>query len=120
MNAHDDEGDQPLHIACEFGHVDVVQWILEKTDLAADVNALSGNALSPLFLTCLKGYQGADGVASKSESVKAKRLKIVKMLVAKGADVDFTRQVVLLTPMHWAAYNNDAELCRFLLAKGAQ
>ena len=56
MNAHDDEGDQPLHIACEFGHVDVVEWILSKTDLATDINALSGNALSPLFLTCLKGY----------------------------------------------------------------
>ena len=56
MNAKDDEGDQPLHIACEFGHVDVVDWILSKADLAADVNALSGNALSPLFLTCLKGY----------------------------------------------------------------
>ena len=51
--------------------------------------------------------------------MKAKRLKIVKMLVDKGADVNFTRQVVLLTPMHWAAYNDDAELCRFLLSKGA-
>ena len=62
---------------------------------------------------------GAEGTASKSEGVKAKRLEIVKMLAKEGANLNFTREVVLLTPMHWAAYNDDAELCRFLLVNGA-
>lgn len=119
LNAHDDEGDQPLHIACENGHDEVVEWILNKKELRTNVNALNGNALTPLFLTCLKGYMGAEGTASKSEGVKAKRLKIVKMLVKEGASVNFIREVVLLTPLHWAAWNDDAELCRFLLVNGA-
>ena len=62
---------------------------------------------------------GAEGTASKSEGVKAKRLKIVKMLVKEGASVNMIREVVLLTPLHWAAWNDDAELCRFLLVNGA-
>lgn len=28
INAKNDEGDKPLHIACEFGNADVVKWIL--------------------------------------------------------------------------------------------
>ena len=30
INAADDEGDRPLHIACEFGNAEVVKWILDK------------------------------------------------------------------------------------------
>ena len=41
------------------------------------------------------------------------------MLAEKGCNFNMTRAVVMLTPMHWAAYNNDDELCRFLLSKGA-
>lgn len=111
----------PLHIACEFGQAEVVQWILDKPELKADVNGVNSNALSPLFLVCLKGYVGAEsGLAARAQSVKEKRLIIAKMLIEKGADFNFTREVVDLTPLHWAAYNNDAELCRYLLAKGAE
>ena len=108
-----------MHIACEFGHSEVVEWILSKPELKADVNSLNGNALSPLFLTCLKGYVGADGLGSRTAAVKVKRMEIAKLLLEKGANINFTREVVGLTPLHWAAYNDDAELCRFLLAKGA-
>jgi len=48
-----------------------------------------------------------------------KRLEIVKLLLEKGADINSTRAVVGLTPLHWAAYHDDAELVRYLLQKGA-
>ena len=88
---------------------------MSKPELQADVNELNSNALTPLFLVCLKGYVGADGIGSRSEAVKSSRLQIVKMLVEKGADLNFKREKVELTPLHWAAYNDDAELCRYLL-----
>lgn len=97
-----------------------MQWILDrKAELGADVNLANSNGLSPLFLVCLKGYVGADTVErARTDSVKAGRLEIAKMLVEHGANIDF-RETVGLTPLHWAAYNADAELCRFLLARGA-
>lgn len=120
IDAVDDEGDYPLHIACEFGNADVVQWLLNKQEMACDVNVLNSNGLTALFLVCLKGFVGADGVRASSQSIKEKRLYIVKMLVEKGADLNFTREVVELTPLHWAAYNDDAELVRYLLANKAR
>ena len=81
---------------------------------------MNGNHLPPLFLVCLKGYVGAEqGIAARSPGVKEKRLLIAKLLVAKNANINFVREVVNLTPLHWAAYNDDRELCRFLLSKGA-
>ena len=70
INAVDDDGDKPLHIAAEFGNSEVVQWILDKPELKADVNSKNGNDLTPLFLVCLKGYVGAEGIGSKTDSVK--------------------------------------------------
>ena len=59
-----------MHIACEFGNASVVEWILSKPELGAEVNALNSNALTPIFLVCLKGYIGTDGVGSRTETVK--------------------------------------------------
>jgi ankyrin repeat protein len=87
-NAIDDDGDLPLHIAAESGNSDVVEWILNKAEMNTVVNSLNGNDLTALFLVCLKGYVGTDGVASRTEKVKTKRLEAVKLLVEKGADIN--------------------------------
>lgn len=120
IKAADDEKDRPIHIACEFGNAEVVQWILsKKEELKVNVNEISGeHGLSPLFLSCLKGFVGAEGVGSRTIGVKAKRLEIAKLLVENGAEVNFT-ETIGYTALHWAAYNDDPEMCRYLLNKGA-
>ena len=120
VNAIDDDGDQPLHIAAECGNAEVVEWILSKSELDAKVNTSNGNNLTPLFLACLKGYVGAEGMGARTDSVKHKRLRIARLLVEKGANVNQVREVVNMTPLHWAAFHDDADLVRFLLAKGAR
>ena len=66
-NAIDDDGDLPLHIAAECGNSDVVEWILNKEEMNTEINSRNGNDLTALFLACLKGFVGTDGVASRTE-----------------------------------------------------
>lgn len=90
INARNDEGDRPLHVACYGGHREVVEWILNKPELNAKayINDPDHRGLKPLFLVCLKGYVGVDGVGARMATVKDDRLKIVKMLKEAGANFD--------------------------------
>ena len=87
--------------------------------MKTNVNSLDGGDIPALFLACTKGYVGADGVGSRTELIYTRRLEIVKLLVEKGADINYTRTVVRLTALHWAAYHDDADVVRYLLSKGA-
>jgi len=44
----------------------------------------------------------------------------VKALVPAGADVNFKKRVSHMTPLHWAAFNNDKDVVSYLIAHGAQ
>lgn len=102
------------------GNSDVVEWLLNKAEMKTKVNSLDGGDMPALFLACMKGYVGTDGVGSRTGLIYARRLEIVRLLVEKGADIDYTRTVVRLTALHWAAYHDDADVVRFLLSKGAK
>jgi ankyrin repeat protein len=43
----------------------------------------------------------------------------VRALIENGADFNYQKKVTLLTPLHWAAYNNDFEVLKLLISKGA-
>jgi len=120
INAKNDEGDRPLHEACEQGQASVVEWILEQPELGAKnyIDEKAQNGMTPLFLVCLKGYTGAEGVGAKMNRTKENRLKIAKCLVEQGADIN-AEDSIGMTALHWACYNDDANLVRFLLERKA-
>ena len=49
-----------------------------------------------------------------------KRQKCVQILIKEGADVNFATPKINMTPLHWAAYQNDNLMVELLLKEGAR
>ena len=69
---------------------------------------------------CMKGYLGSEAIAGKLFSTKKKRLETITILVKHGADVNVQSDIIKMTPLHWAAYNDDPNVVSYLLNKGAK
>lgn len=63
-----DSGRKPVHYAADFGHADVLEFLISK---GADINAPDKHGLTPLICACLEGHYSC-----------------VKLLLEKGADKD--------------------------------
>ncbi|XP_008313833.1 myotrophin [Cynoglossus semilaevis] len=61
-----EEGRKPLHYTADYGHRDVMEYLISK---GADVNALDKHELSPLLYACGEGH-----------------VSCVTLLLEKGAD----------------------------------
>ena len=64
------------------------------------------------------GYTGAQS-RRKASRTKLERLEIVKLLIEQDADVNFESLQVKMTPLHWAAYNEDRAVVKYLVENGA-
>ena len=64
---------------------------------------------------CLRGYLGSEAMAGSSLLTKQKRLEVVKILVENGADVNIRGKIIGMTPLHWASYNDDPQVVKYLL-----
>jgi len=84
INAKNNYGSTPLHLACENGHIGVTKLLLEK---GADVNASNNYGSTPLHLAC--------------ESKTLYREKIVDFLISKNADINASDKNGN-TPLHLA------------------
>ena len=100
VNTFSTDGFQPLGLACFFGHVDVAEYLVKA---GANINSKSHNGLkaAPLQSAAAGGHR-----------------KIVKMLLANGADPNIREQWGH-TALHAAAENGDEEMIRILLYGGA-
>ena len=47
-------------------------------------------------------------------------METVKILKEHGADINVQSSTIKMTPLHWAAYNDDHALVSYLLGEGAQ
>jgi len=47
------------------------------------------------------------------------QLKVVKLLIERGADVDYVHPVTKMTALHLAAYDGYPEIVKYLASKGA-
>ena len=52
VNATDNDGETPLHMAAETGQRDVAEWLLGHK---ADINARDGDRRTPLHIAAMKG-----------------------------------------------------------------
>ncbi|HSH72412.1 MAG TPA: ankyrin repeat domain-containing protein [Methylophilaceae bacterium] len=47
------------------------------------------------------------------------QMAVVKLLVEKGADLNYQHPMTKMTAMHFAAYNNNKDMVAYLISKGA-
>ena len=94
------DGFTALQLACFFGHPPIVHRLL---DAGADLHAVARNGMR---------------IQPLHAAVAARKLEIVQMLVAAGADVNATQQDNF-TPLMGALQNGDSEIETLLRKAGA-
>jgi len=98
VNAKDELGESPLHIAAVRGYDQIASMLIDK---GADVNAGDKRGLTPLHAAAWSGND-----------------EIVTLLLGKGADINAVDQDGV-TPLHAAALAGRNETVTLLIARGA-
>jgi len=93
LNARNARQSTPLHVAVDVNNEPISRYLLEK---GADPNAVNGNNWAPLFY--------------------AKEKEIAKLLVEKGADINF--EASNGTALSWLLLYRRKEVVEYLLEKG--
>ena len=122
LNAKNDQGDNPLQLSARYGNPRVLSWIVKKWEDVScelDIDAPDSDGASPLFACCQKGYLGAELIHSRTPETKRKRWECAQILIKAGANVNYKIPLISMTPLHWAAYNDDSKIVYLLLSKGA-
>ncbi len=101
VNAKDEYGYTPLHLAAYSGKLDTVKYLISK---GADVNTKNKCGVTTLHIAANYG-----------------KLNVVKYLVNKGANVNANAVELLLsgTSLHCAVYSEKLNIVKYLVDKGA-
>ncbi|KAK1762004.1 ankyrin-3 [Phialemonium atrogriseum] len=94
---------QPIHQAAQNGHLEVVQLLLEFDANATPENdSFEDTTPSPFWLACASAKSGVE---------------IAKLLLDKGADVNFSVARSGKKPIHAAAHKGNIDVARLLIAR---
>ena len=100
INARDENGSTPLHIASLNGQEQVVELLINR---GAEVNATSEiGGWTPLHMAASKNH-----------------IQVVSFLIKKGADEDAKAIIGGWTPLHWAALEGHKDIVELLIKLGA-
>ena len=124
----------PLHIACEFGHIEVVKLLLDNPNRGADIEAQTKKFDRPLAFACLNGHVAvAELLLSRGALIEARcqqgrtalhfslekgQLRAMRLLLARGAAVNAADDNGN-SPLHLASHFGPLDAVLELLAAGA-
>lgn len=106
-----------LHCACRFGNVDMVDKLLEHDDIDVNIRCLAF-CDTPLIAACMPTEPEPREMQDVEASL-AKAERIVRELVAHGADVDATAGPVIFNALCAASLCSSVRTVNYLLDKSA-
>jgi ankyrin repeat protein len=124
LNLANFEGSTPLTMAAQNSHVEVFKFLIEKGVVVDQAN-VNGTALTTALTTAsLTGHFAdinhlcARGMSPLYAAAREGHIKVVKLLVNKGANIhQATNQGT--SPLHRAAQGGHQEVVDYLMSKGA-
>jgi TonB family protein len=120
VNARNNSDDTPLHYAAIGAHKEVVELLLAQK---ADVNARNKDGITPLHGAAVFIYLGIldlppDQIHSWVAETRYNHMEVVKLLLAKGADIN-AKADHGDTPLHGAVQSNYKDMVILLIANKA-
>lgn len=125
-----DEGKNVLHLAGANGNYELCKFIIESAGenklniLSFIVRTLDTMFRTPLYVTCVKGYEGKfDPIEQRN---KGYRKKIIELMIPPIEEQNinnieqysrwaYVAPQVEYTPLHWLAFWNDVESIHYIL-----
>ena len=134
-NKADSDEKTPLHIACEYGHLPIVAFLISK---GSNLEAKFEYGKTPLHIACENDHLPiVEYLLSRGAYIEAKdldgktplhfacmqgHLQIVDYLISAGANIQAItnrERSTKWTPLHFASYNGKTDVVKFLVSKGA-
>lgn len=123
-------GDTPLHCACERSQFEIVKHLVSQR---ARISIINKSDTTPLHIACKAGsFEIVEFLITQEKHTNNRLneclplacyqgdLKIVKLLVSEGADVNWTYPDANDTPLHAACDGGHSDIVSFLIEKGAK